>query len=133
MPGDLTCAAVTRFLDPEWISALDAAAEALSVDGDARLVVQQVVSTEDGETRYHLIVGDGRIRVVPGQAEAPDVTFTQDYEIAAALSRGDLTAQQALSEGALRLSGDLAGLARRAGAVAAVGDVFAAVRSRTIY
>jgi putative sterol carrier protein len=133
MPEDLTSATVTRFLEPEWMTALDDAARGLTVDGDTRLVVQQVVRSEDGETRYHLVVGDGRVRVVPGRAEAPDVTFTQDYEVAAALSRGDLTAQQALSEGGLRLSGDLAGLARRAGALAALGDVFAAVRSQTKY
>jgi putative sterol carrier protein len=123
---------VIRFLHPEWLDALDAAAQGVTVDGE-RLTVQQVVRTEGGEARYHLIVGDGRIRVVPGQAEAPDVTFTQDYDVAAALSRGDLTAQQALSEGALRLSGDLAGLARRAATLAVLGDVFAAVRSQTTY
>ncbi len=122
-----------RFLDPEWVDALDAAAQGVRVDDDERLVVQQVVRAEAGETRYHLVVEHGRIRVRPGQAPAPDVTFNQAYEVAAALSRGELTAQQALSEGRLRISGDLAGLARRAGALAAIGDLFAAVRSRTTY
>ena len=122
-----------RFLHPEWLDALDTAAREVRVDGDGRLTVQQVVRTVGGETRYHVVVGDGRIRVAPGQAEAPDVTFTQDYDVAAALSRGDLTAQQALSEGALRLSGDLAGLAGRAATLAVLGDVFAAVRSQTTY
>jgi putative sterol carrier protein len=124
---------VVRFLAPEWVTALDAAAREVSVAGDDHLVVQQVVRTEGGETRYHLVVGDGRIRVVPGQAEAPDVTFTQEYDVAAALSRGDLSAQEALSDGALKLSGDLDGVARRAGALAALGDVFAAIRSKTTY
>jgi hypothetical protein len=124
---------VIRFLDPEWVNALDAAAQGVTVAGGDRLVVQQVVRTERGETRYHLVVEDGRIRVRPGQAPAPDVTFSQAYDVAAALSRGELTAQQALSEGRLRISGDLAGLARRAAALAAIGDLFAAVRSRTTY
>jgi putative sterol carrier protein len=124
---------VIRFLHPEWLGALDTAAQGVTVDGDGRLTVQQVVRTEGGETRYHVVVQDGRIRVLPGQAEAPDVTFTQDYDVAAALGRGDLTAQQALSEGALRLSGDLAGLAGRAATLAVLGDVFAAVRSQTTY
>ena len=122
-----------RFLDPEWVNALDAAALGVPVAGDDRFVVQQVVRTEGGEIRYHLIVEDGRIRVLPGQAPAPDITFSQAYDVAAALSRGELTAQQALSEGRLSISGDLAGLPRRAGALAAIGDVFAAVRSRTTY
>ena len=133
MPGDLTSPIVVRFLAPEWMAALDAAAQDGRVAGDDHLVVQQVVRTEGGETRYHLVVGDGRMRVVPGQAAAPDVTFTQDYDVAAALSRGDLTAQQALSDGALKLSGDLDGMARRAGGLAALGDVFAAIRSKTTY
>jgi putative sterol carrier protein len=124
---------VIPFLDPEWVDALDAAAQDVRAPAGDRLVVQQVVRTEAGETRYHLVVEDGRIRVRAGQAPAPDVTFTQAYDVAAALSRGELTAQQALSEGRLRVSGDLAGLARRAGALAAVGDLFAAVRSRTTY
>jgi SCP-2 sterol transfer family len=133
VPEHLTCATVVPFLSPEWVTALNAAAQAVTVPGDDRLVVQQVVRTEGGEARYHLVVGDGRIRVVAGQAEAPDVTFTQAYDVAVALSRGELTAQEALSDGALQLSGALEGLARRAGTLAALGDIFAAVRSKTTY
>ena len=132
MPG-LTSSLLIPFLAPEWVTALDAAAREVTVAGDGRLVVQQVVRTEAGETRYHLVVGGGRIRVVPGPAEAADVTFTQDYDVAAALSRGEFTAQQALFDGILKVSGDLDGLARRAGILAALGDVFAAVRSKTTY
>ncbi len=130
---DLTSSLLIRFLAPEWVTALDAAAREVTVAGDGDLVVQQVVRTEDGEICYHLVVGGGRLWVVPGQAEAPDVTFTQDYGVAAALSRGELTAQQALFDGTLKVSGDLDGLARRAVALAALGDAFAALRSKTTY
>jgi hypothetical protein len=53
--------------------------------------------------------------------------------VAAALSRGDLNAQQALEAGRLKLRGDIGHLAREGKALVALGDVFAAVRGGTSY
>jgi len=124
---------MARFLTPEWIAALDAAAAGAVVPAGVRLTIQQVVTDEDGDVRYHLILDDGRLRVRPGEAPAADLTLVQSREVAAALSRGELNAQQALEAGRLKLRGDIGRLAREGRALTAVEDVFAAVRAATAY
>jgi putative sterol carrier protein len=125
-----------RFLTPEWIAALDAAAREAAVPAGVRLTVQQIVTGDDAggdDVRYHLVLDEGRLRVHPGEAPAADVTLVQTRDVAAALSRGELNAQQALEAGRLKLRGDISRLARRGKALTAVEDVFAAVRAATQY
>ena len=123
------------FLTPEWIAALDAAAREAAVPAGVRLTIQQIV-TDDGagdDVRYHLVLDGGRLRVHPGEAAAADVTLVQTREVAAAFSRGELNAQQALEAGRLKLRGDIGHLAREGRALTAVADLFAAVRAATTY
>jgi putative sterol carrier protein len=122
------------FLSPEWIAALDAAAREATVPAGVRLTIQQIVTGDgDGDVRYHLVLDEGRLQVRPGEAEAADVTLVQTREVAAALSRGELNAQQALEAGRLKLRGDIGHLAREGRGLSAVEDVFAAVRAVTSY
>jgi hypothetical protein len=124
------------FLSPEWIAALDAAAREATVPTGVRLTIQQVVTDDgEGDVRYHLVLEEGRLQVHPGEAEAADVTLVQTREVAAALSRGELNAQQALEAGRLKLrgEGDIGHLAREGRALSAMEDVFAAVRAVTDY
>jgi putative sterol carrier protein len=125
---------MVRFLSPEWIVALDDAAQAFSTD--ARFVFQQVVTgCPDGEdqVRYFLCFGDGRLSVQHGQALDPDLTVTATYPVAVALARGEVNAQQAITAGELRLSGNLKVLAAQSRPLAQLADVFAAVREDTSY
>ena len=125
---------MVRFLSPEWIAALAAAAREATVPGGVRLTVQQVVTGDgEGDVCYHLVVAEGRLQVQPGEAETADVTFVQTREVAAALNRGELNAQQALEAGRLKLRGDIGHLAREGRALSAMEDVFAAVRDVTEY
>jgi putative sterol carrier protein len=127
---------MVRFLSPEWIAALDAAAREATVPAGVRLTIQQVVTDDgggDGDVRYHLVVDEGRLRVFPGEAAAADVTLVQTREVADSLSRGELNAQQALEAGRLKLRGDIGHLAREGKALSAMEDVFAAVRAVTSY
>jgi len=122
------------FLTAEWIEALAAAGREATVPAGVSLVIQQVVTDEAGdEICYHLVLGDGHLSVRPGEAEAADVTLVQSREVAAALSRGELNAQQALEAGRLKLRGDIGQLARHGKALIAMEDVFAAVRAATTY
>lgn len=127
-----------RFLTPEWIAALDAAAREAAVPAGVRLTIQQIVTGDEADgggddVRYHLVLDSGRLRVHPGDAAAADVTLVQSRGVAAALSRGELNAQQALEAGRLKLRGDIGHLAREGRALTAVQDVFAAVRATTTY
>jgi len=125
---------MVRFLSPEWIAALDAAARQATVPAGVRLTIQQIVTDDDGgDVRYHLVLDGAGLRIVPGEADAPDVTLVQTREVAAALSRGELNAQQALEAGRLKLRGDIGHLAKQGKALGTVEDVFAAVRADTTY
>ena len=127
---------MVRFLTPEWIAALDAAAREATVPAGIRLTIQQIVTDDeegDGDVRYHLVFDEGRLAVRPGEVEGADVTLVQSREVAAALSRGELNAQQALEAGRLKLRGEIGHLARQGKALSAMEDVFAAVRAVTSY
>lgn len=123
---------MVRFLSPEWIEALDAAAQQAVVPAGVQLTIQQIV-TDGDEVRYHLVLDDGRLRVHPGEAPAADVTLLQTRDVAAALSRGELNAQQALEAGRLKLRGNIGHLARQGKALTVMEDAFAAVRADTTY
>ncbi len=124
---------MVRFLSPEWIAALDVAAGEATVPAGVRLTIQQIVTDGDDDVRYHLVFGEGRLRIIPGEADAPDVTLIQTREVAVALSCGELNAQQALEAGRLKLRGDIGALARGGKGLSAMEDVFAAVRADTSY
>lgn len=124
---------MVQFLSGEWLAALDEAARAAMVPAEVRLTIQQIVTGDEAEVRYHLVLGDGRLRVHPGEAAAADVTLVQTRDVAAALSRGEINAQQALEAGRLKLRGDIGHLARQGKALTAMEDAFAAVRAETTY
>ena len=62
---------------------------------------------------------------------SPDVTLVVDRVTAAALAQGTLNAQRALTDGRLSIRGDARTLAAADATLAALGDVFAAVRAAT--
>ena len=124
---------MVRFLSPEWIEALDVAAREAVVPAEVRLTIQQVVTGDGEEVSYHLVLEEGRLRVHPGDAERADVTLVQSRDVAAALSRGELNAQQALEAGRLKLRGNIGHLARQGKALTAMDDAFAIVRAETTY
>ncbi len=119
-----------RFLSAEWAEAV--ATTVAGVDtGDARLHIRHVV----GDVRYSLRIANGRVTAdldSDGGAE-PDVVFTHDYETAAAINRGELSPQQAVLAGRLRVSGDPAALVRHADLLARVGVALEPLRSATTY
>lgn len=131
-----------RFLSDEWIAALDRAAMASDAlreaTRDVSLTVQQIVTTPmNGDERdtatWHVAVDHGAVRVRPGRAANPDVTFTEDVETAARISKGELSAQAAFMLGQLRVGGDAKRLVEHQRAFASLDDVFAEVRASTDY
>jgi putative sterol carrier protein len=105
---------VVRFLSEAWFRALAESTGPLRREALRGITVQQVVTgTPDGEVRYAISLSDERATVRPGQAGNPDVTFTEDYPTAAAIARGELTAQAALLAGRIRVAGNVAALMTR--------------------
>jgi putative sterol carrier protein len=120
---------VIRFLTPEWVDALDRAAPH-DVDGDPELE-GLVIEYDVDDFRYHVAFSPGAVRVRPGEAEDPTVTFHCDRATAVAIARGDLSAQRAFMAGRLRIGGDATALLRAQAAVAVLPDLFTAVRPET--
>lgn len=125
---------MAEFLSPEWITDLGASAGAIEVSPDLHLVVEQVVRDADaGEVSYAIEIGQGRVQVRPGRVDHADITFTQDRSTAAAIARGELSAQAAFMAGRLRVGGDLRAVMDRSRVLAAMADVFAGARATTTW
>ena len=125
-----------RFLSPEWLDDLAAAAVGATGPDGSPFTVQQVVThgdRPDDDVSWAITLGDGRIRVEPGRHDDPTITFTQDTDTASAIHRGDLSAQGAFMTGRLRVGGDVQVLLDRHADLAALDDVFGPLRHATTY
>jgi alkyl sulfatase BDS1-like metallo-beta-lactamase superfamily hydrolase len=116
--------AVPERFSPEWIAALDAAARGLP-GAENPFVIQQVVTDPDGEVTWHVELGNEGVRVRPGRAEEPDVTFAQDRGTAEAIARGALSAAEALTAGHLTVRGATARLTEHRDALARLDEALA--------
>jgi len=86
-----------------------------------------------GDVAYHLEVRDGDVRIAPGVADAPTVTFIQDWDTASAIGKGELSAQGAFMAGRIRVRGDLPKLVECGDVFGDLDDVLADLRSQTPY
>lgn len=107
---------MAKFLTKEWLEALIVTVNAhegfMSKIADIDLTLQFEVpdAPEGTESTYHMQIVDGRLAAAAGPAEAPDATITNDYDTAAAISKGDLNTQMAFMTGKLKVSGNMAKL-----------------------
>jgi hypothetical protein len=125
---------VVRFLSDAWFEEVDAAAGHAPPSDTPIAVLQQIVTGgPDGEVRYHVIVAGGRAVLIPGSADDPDATFTEDFATAAAIARGELTTQAALLAGHILVAGNMATLSARQDDLAGLDPVPTTVREMTTY
>jgi predicted lipid carrier protein YhbT len=139
-----------RYLSPEWMAAARHAVAGIDRLRDAgtgiRLTIEHVARDAPAEAgtrgapgpvdatiRWHVTIEGGRVELAEGPAPQPDLRFTADYATAAAITRGELSAQRAFAEGRLRVGGDLLLLVRHQRALATVDDALAGVRAETTY
>ncbi len=124
------------FLSPDWLAALDAAAQAdpalaAATQGVTLVVEQQISDAPSGDVCFHVTFDNGRVTVTPGPATTTSVSFSQDYPTAMAIANGSESAQRAFMTGKLRVGGDLRTLLDHQAAMTALNDVFATVRAQT--
>jgi putative sterol carrier protein len=123
---------MVMFLSPEWtktvVDALNDSDDARQAMKGASFVLQQIVTgAPEGDVSYWTRFNDGKVEGALGESESPDVTITQDYETAAALSRAELNAQAAFMQGKLKVTGNMGKLLRNQSALDALGPVMAGV------
>jgi len=129
---------VAAFLSDEWLRELAVACAGAPVGVAAaagRFVIEPVVTgvPNRGEVRYRISFDADAVAVEQVDGAAADVRLETDYVTAVALARGTANAQAALADGRLRVAGDVARLASHAAALAALDDLFAALRNSTTY
>jgi len=97
-----------RYLSPEWIETLHKTVSAVEVPvGTPDVCIEHTVTGgPDGDVVYHVRVSGSAVTAEAGPAASADVRFTQTYESARAIARGETSAQAAFMSGALRLGGD---------------------------
>ena len=110
-----------KFLSEEWAQevkqALQGNEQIKSAAGSMTARIQQVITSGDGDTRYWFTMEGGQVDLGMGDIDNPDATITQDYDTAAALSKGELTGTAAYMSGKLKVSGDLMKLMQLQGAM----------------
>ena len=127
-----------RFLSPGWLQAFDDALRRAPALG-ARLapnpiaIGQEISSGSDAEPVHYVVVLDGEGGRVESGHEAPpaDVTFVCDRATAAALARGEVNAQRALTSGRLKVRGEVDRLTAASSALAGLGDLLISLRENT--
>jgi SCP-2 sterol transfer family len=126
---------MARFLSPEWFKEVDAASPPSPAGGDGLVIKQVVTGGPDGDVSYLVVVHDTEARISWQGIEAitPDVTITAGWDTAAAIAQGVLSAERALMDGRLRVAGDLARLASRAGGLAGLDPLPTEVRTATTF
>jgi putative sterol carrier protein len=131
-----------RYLSPEWLDAAQRAIDAsnsmrkatAASEAAADFVVQHVVTGGgDGDLTYHVLAGADGVRIRRGEALDPTVVFTEDYGTAAAIGRGELSAQAAFMAGRIRVHGDLRRLVEQGDAFDEIEEALADLRSETSY
>ena len=140
-----------RFLTPDWAEAFNAALDGVVLPGpgpDAGLaaadgkftVAQEVRGTPDGDVRLVLRASDGTLALdvgplgeAGGTGDAAEVTIALEYEDAAALAQGRLSAAQALNAGRIRVRGDLSVLAAGQDLLQAAREHTRAIDADTTY
>jgi putative sterol carrier protein len=121
-----------RFLTEQWAEELQ---QTLNSSDDFKAAaaakevrVQQVVTgAPEGEVKYYVSLEDGRARIGIGELADADATIAQRYETAAAISRGDLGAQQAFVQGQLKITGNLMKLMQLQGVLSAMSTAVKAL------
>lgn len=124
-----------RYLTPEWVAAMDAAAKAhpalREATRGAHLVVQHVIGRPRDGVAFHVVVDDGEVSFRWGRAEAPTITFTEDRSTATSVATGAQSAQAAFLAGRMCVEGDLAAAVRHAPALGAAGGLLSSGRADT--
>ncbi len=112
-----------QFLSQDYVAAaqeaLDGHAGFQGAIAGKELALQFKVTDmpDGGDLDYYINIADDAAVVGLGELEDGDVTVTNSYETAAAMSQGELNTQMAFMTGKLKVSGEMAKLMLNIGAI----------------
>lgn len=99
-----------KFLSPEWAEAVKAtlnASDGFRQAANQRATIQQVITSDDDETHYWIVIADGAIDLGVGDVEGADATITQSYETAVKLATSELSVITAFMTGKVKVAGNM--------------------------
>jgi putative sterol carrier protein len=102
-----------KFLSEEWAqevtNALNASDEFQNAASGQQVKLQQVVTNvpDGGETKYFFTLDGGKAQVGLGDLADAEATLTQEYDVAVAITKQELNAQNAFMQGKLKISGNM--------------------------
>lgn len=117
---------MAHFLSDEWFELAGLALAEAEVTGEC--AVAYVV--EKGPS-WTIQVGGGSASLVRGVAPEAAVTLTMTAETAAAVARGDASAQAALMRGDLKIGGDVRSLIDASPVIDQISEAMGSVRAST--
>lgn len=126
---------MVAYLSDDWLQRAgdalgsDAALAERTADLDLS-IAYEVTGAPSGKVTYSLHFDHGSTSLHAGPSTAP-VSFSADYETAAAIARGELSAQAAFMQGRLKLVGDVNVLIRDGAVLDGITDVLAGLRADT--
>ena len=107
---------MVQFLTKDWLAALTETVnghegfKASIANVDLTLQFEIPDAPEGTEGHYYMTIADGAAEAAAGDLEAPDVTISNDYATATAVSKGELNTQMAFMTGKLKVTGNMAKL-----------------------
>ncbi len=102
-----------KFQSEEYFQAANEAlrnSEEVASAAKGHNVVLQVLTKDfpgEGDKKSFIRIDKGAILVGSGEVEDPDITITQDYDIAVQLDKGELNPQVAFMERKIKVKGNL--------------------------
>jgi putative sterol carrier protein len=114
-----------KFLSDEWLSEVESRLNSnegfqTAAKGQAARLQQQISGTPGGDVSYGFVLDGGKVQMTKGDIDNPEATVSQDYPTAVAISKLELSGQQAFMQGKLKVSGNLMKIMQLQGALAAM-------------
>lgn len=122
-----------KFLTTEWMDAardaVSGSEQAVNASKGVQLILQQVVEDvpDSGTVSYWTQLNDGEVTGGEGAHESPDVTITQNYDTAVALTKGELNAQAAFMAGKIKVSGNMGKLLQHQSAIQSLAGAISSI------
>jgi putative sterol carrier protein len=114
-----------KFLSDEWLSEVETRLNSndgfqTAAKGQAARLQQQISGSPMGDVTYGFVLDGGKVSMAKGEIENPEATVSQDYDTAVAVSKLELSGQQAFMQGKLKVAGNLMKIMQLQGTLAAM-------------
>lgn len=127
-----------QYLSDEWLRAANEAVAASAelckaAEGQDVTIAYEVTGTPSGKVNYGIVFRDGAASVTAGVQKDSPTSFSLDYETAAQIARGELSAQAAFMQGRLKVGGDVTVLINQYRLIDGLEDALGPLRAQTEY